>query len=182
MSDNDHYHDDPLNSEAPKSKWSIFRVSALITAIVVGAFYIQGTLASNISLNSGSVGEFGQGVTRTIACDSDGITLTPEFIFENVQGGGSFKLARVLFSDIDTRVQGCANKTLTLGAFGDSEQGSLGSIVITVSATSNYFTFGAGAPVTLINPTSTGFTMLINEESRPAGVVKFTIESADIAP
>lgn len=182
MSDNDDYHDDPSNSKEPKSKRSIFRVFALITAIVGGTFYVQGTLAANISLNTGAPAEFGQGITQTVACDSDGITLTPEFIFENVQGGGSFKLERVVFSDIDTTAQGCANKTLTLGAFGDSEQEPFGSVVITVWGESDYFTFGAGAPITLDSRTSTGFTMLINENSRPAGVFKFTIESSDISP
>ena len=70
MSDFDYYSDDPVNFNQPKSKKRFSGIFALIAALIGGTFYIQSTLAANISLNTGPV-EFGQGITQAVACDSN---------------------------------------------------------------------------------------------------------------
>jgi hypothetical protein len=76
------------------------------------------TLAANISLNSGSAIEFGQGVAVASACQTSGsITVTPVSSFANVSQGGSFNFSTVSFSGVSSN---CLNKTFTLNAYGDT--------------------------------------------------------------
>jgi len=60
------YDDDPIE-EKPNRK---LRNNLLTPAAVIIAsiFFFQSTLAGNISLNSGAVVEFGQGITQTVSC------------------------------------------------------------------------------------------------------------------
>ena len=65
------------NSSRPtRNKNSSSKVVLGLAGIAAVAL-LGSTLAANISLNSGSAVEFGQGVALTSACDSDGITATP---------------------------------------------------------------------------------------------------------
>jgi len=95
------------------------------------------TLAANISLNSGSAVEFGQGVAQTTACDTNGgITVTPSAAFVNAANGGSFNFTTVAFSNIDSA---CLGKVFTLKAYGDSSATPV--TLNTVSTPYTYATF-----------------------------------------
>jgi hypothetical protein len=116
------------NAPAPrkaskKSNLKSFAGLATVAAVAV----LGSTLAANISLGSGSTLEFGQGVQVTAACDSS-ITLTPKVTFVNGTNP-QFMLSTVSFSDLDGRAlsstltnggTGCATRTLTLNAYGDT--------------------------------------------------------------
>jgi len=158
---------------------------SMVALVVLGTTY-----AANINLGGNGSIEFGQGITQTVACDSDGITLRPESTFVNSQGGGSFKFGSIVLSDIDSSALGCRGKSFTLRAFDNSSStpiylvGSVRSIVVRVSSGSPRFTIPAMAGVSLSNVTNTGFTITLDPTATPAAaadVSRITIESAEAA-
>jgi hypothetical protein len=180
----DYYSDDPDGFNEQPQKKKIPAILGALLLLVGGGFFVQTTLAANIDLGSGPV-EFGQGITQAVACDSDGITLRPESSFVNSEGGGSFKVGSIVFSDIDS---GCSGKSFTIKAFENTSStpinlvGSVSSIVVTVSSSSPWFTIPTTAGVTLTNTSSTGFTITLDPTATPAAtadVFKFTIESSE---
>ena len=96
----DQYHDDPIVDE-PRSTKRLLRVAALIFAVTSSSFFIQSTLAGNISLNSNSPVEFGQGVSQTLACSgSTSVVVSPIAAFTNASGSGAFNLSGIKISNI----------------------------------------------------------------------------------
>ena len=85
-----------------KSLKVLLGVGVLVAVPVIGS-----TLAGSISLNSGGSIEFGQGSAATVACDSDGITVTPTSAYSS----GAFKLDTITLSGIDLTANHCAGKT-----------------------------------------------------------------------
>ena len=110
------YFDDP----APSDPKTLNFGSKLFSLLVFGTIAILGsTFAANINLNSGPV-EFGQGITQTVACDRDGITLLPRAEFVNSSGPGSFVIKSLVVSEVDSSSNGCQDKTLTFRGFGNT--------------------------------------------------------------
>ena len=178
------YSDDPVGDTSGQVKRKFSSILAFVLLLVGGTYLVQTTLAANISLNSGAPVEFGQGITQAVACDSNGITVRPESAFVNSQGGGSFKVGSIVFSDIDS---GCSGKSFTIKAFGNTSStpinlvGSLSSIIVKVSSSSPWFTNAATTGVSLTNTSSTGFTITLDPTGTPAAtadVFKFTLESS----
>ena len=97
----DYYHDDPEFLDEPKKSYRFGKLFASLIFLTCGGLFIQTTLASNISLNSNNNIEFGQAVSRTIACDSNGLTVTASAGFVNAQGGGSYVLGSIKVSGVD---------------------------------------------------------------------------------
>ncbi len=159
------------------------KLTLFLGAAALGGVAVLGsTLAANISLNSGSNVEFGQGVALTSACDSDGITATPTATFVNASSGGSFNFATVAFTDISSN---CIEKTFTLKAYGDTSQTPLN--LATVSTTSyNQATFkytttstvSAGVSASNIAVYSGTYTLAFEGTQATSGAVsKLTLES-----
>ena len=172
------FEDGPTKKTVKKSSTKgLLAVAAFAAVAVLGS-----TLAANISLNSGSALEFGQGVAQTTACDSDGITVTPRAVFSNTSGAGSFNFATVSLSGISTS---CANKVFTIKAYGDSSATPLN--IATVGATSYTvatFVFQATLPgSTYINTanytTTTADIGFKGTQATSGAVYKLTIESSD---
>jgi hypothetical protein len=89
------------------SKRKIKGPLALSVLVVIGALFLQNTLAANISLGSGAAIEFGQGVQVATACSgSDTLTLTPYSSFVNSSGNGSYYLNSVKVSGIPSSCNG----------------------------------------------------------------------------
>ena len=185
----DAYSDDPVdyetgNGENKKPKLSGFL--AFLLLLVGGTYFVQTTLAANINLNSGPI-EFGQGITQTIACDSDGITLLPQAEFVNSSGSGSFVIKSLVVSEVDSSSNGCQDKTLTFRGFGNTSSAALdlvnsvNSIVVVVSSGSPSFSIPATTGVTLTDISSSGFTITFDPTATPIAaseVFKFTVESS----
>jgi len=113
-----YYHDDPI--EESKSSNSIFSsVFALILLLAGGIFFVQSTLAANISLSSGVGTEFGQSVSQAVACSgSQNVTITPKSSFVNAAiGTGTYYLGSITVSDIPNS---CYGVDFKLSAFGPS--------------------------------------------------------------
>ena len=60
----DFYHDDPVEEVSRTKVRSKFLTTSFFVAASI--FFLQSTFAGNISLNSGSGAEFGQGVLQTV--------------------------------------------------------------------------------------------------------------------
>ncbi len=123
------FEDAPAPRKAAPKKSNLKSLAGLATVAAVAV--LGSTLAANISLGSGSTLEFGQGVQVTAACDSS-ITLTPKVTFVNGSGAAAtFYLSTVSFGSVDARAinssayntnesTGCATRTFTLNAYGDT--------------------------------------------------------------
>jgi hypothetical protein len=181
------YHDDPIEI-APSSPGKFSGVIKIAFLFIVGTLFIQNTLAANINLGASAPIEFGQGISRTIACDNDGITLRPESSFANTSGGGSFKVGSIVFSNVDSGALGCNGKSFTIKAFGNTSSipinlvGSVSSILVTVSSSTPYFSIPSTTGVTLTNLSSTGFTITLDQAATPAAtgdVFRITVESSE---
>jgi len=116
----DYYHDDPVEEESSGRFPSKFITSALV--IFAAVFYFQGTIAGNITLNSGAAIEFGQSVKVTTTCSGASVlTVTPKSSFVNVANGkGTHYVSSVSVSGIPSS---CEGKDFSL-SFYDSATGS----------------------------------------------------------
>jgi len=114
MSSNDSYHDDPLTEQVPESQKSS-KLKIFLALSLVAGFFIQSTMAGNISLTSGGT-EFGQGVQQTIFCggNSTVVTVKPVSTFTNSQGAGAYYVSSIEVSGIPSE---CAGVDFTLQAF-----------------------------------------------------------------
>jgi hypothetical protein len=114
---NDFYHDDPTPQIAKNKLPSKFIATG---ALILGSIlFFQGTFAGNISLNSSTGIEFGQGLSQTVACSgSTNLTLTAYSSFTNATQTGTHYLEKITVSNIPS---GCRGADFTIRAYGDSD-------------------------------------------------------------
>ena len=117
----DNYSDDPVDINQSPQKKKLPAIFGALLLLVGGTYFVQTTLAANISINSGPV-EFGQGITQAVACDSDGISVMPISTFVNASSGGSHTLTSIRLSGIDSRPGKCAGKIFVVKAYSDEGQ------------------------------------------------------------
>lgn len=180
------------NAATPRRKKSNGNLKSLAGLATVAAIAVLGsTLAANLSLNSGSAIEFGQGVSVTSACDSDGITVTPSVRFINAASAGTFYLSTIALSGINAPATGttCLNKTFTLQAYGDSgatplqlATNSSSAVTQATFAITGAATSAGSAGVTFSgvtgNSTSGAITLGFGTPSSTSGAVyKITLQS-----
>jgi hypothetical protein len=119
----DFYSDDPIEETPNPIKRKFSSVLAFILLLVGGTYLVQTTLAANISLNSGSPIQFGQGVSATTACSgATNLTITPNSSFVNASGGGAHYFSSVTVSNIPSS---CNGKDFTINAFGNTSSAPL---------------------------------------------------------
>lgn len=169
----------PARRKKSGSKW------LLPVSLVVALGMFGSTFAANISINSGSSLEFGQGVLTAAACDSD-ITLTPTASFDNDASSPIFRFGGFSISGVGSD---CNGKTLTVRAYNNSDDTALqigtsssstaiSSVVLAWSATPSLSSF-SGTGLSLSTSTATSATVAITTPSQTAGnVYKMTIESS----
>ena len=142
----DFYSDDPAELGTVSGKKKFSSLLALVLFAVVGTFFVQNTLASNISLNTGAPIEFGQGITQTVACSgASNLTITPSATFTNAAGAGAFKFSSITVSGIPS---GCYGSDFTINAYDNSSD----------------------TPLTLFNSTSTNAVIYNNAGTFELGV------------
>ena len=171
------------NSSRPVRKKSSSSKVVLGLAGIAAVALLGSTLAANISLNSGTGVEFGQGVALTTACD-DSITSTPTATFVNAADGGGFNFSTVAFSDVSSD---CWGKTFTLKAYGDTSATPLDIATVSTTAYSQAtFTFttasttSPGITTASWTPSATDSRLSIGFEGNQAtsgAVYKLTLES-----
>jgi hypothetical protein len=185
----------PRKSAPKKSNMKSLAGLATVAAVAV----LGSTLAANISLGSGSSLEFGQGVQVTAACDN-AITLSPKVKFVNDATSPQFYMSTISFSDVDTRTAnstltsggtGCAGKTLTLNAYGDSSATPIafasssgqGVSAATIGINTGSITTAAGFTISGVNNSGTALTSfdlgITTPNATSGAIYKLTLQSGN---
>jgi hypothetical protein len=187
----DYYSDDPVGLHQQPQKRKIPAIFGALLLLVGGSFFVQTTLASSISLNSGSNVEFGQGIVTTTTCDTS-ILVTPLSSFANVENAGEHKFAGVSLSTIDSNSGKCSGKDFVIKAYSNS--GSLVNIfsnggqsyntLRVYDNAGNFYLVSAGSDLDVISGGSTAdlsntsFTVTFDTPIAAAdGIKKITVES-----
>lgn len=148
---------------------------------------MQTTLAANISLNTDSPIEFGQGVTATTACSgATNLTITPNTTFTNVSGGGSHYFSSVTVSDIPSD---CNGTDFTINAYGNSDSTALAlfnssSTSVVVYNNSGTFELGAGtiSGASITSGSGTFTVTFTNPVATSGSIFKITLQSGAHTP
>ena len=173
----------------------------LITAIA-GAFFVAAvgsTFAANITINSNSNLEYGQGLTQAAACDSS-MTITPTNRFVNESGStGKFYIETITVADAATNgtlgLGGCIGKTLKISAYDSGTVGALFSCSVKptsytssklqggdVSGTANAVTNTTNCGTASYVAQATGFAIWFSSPTsspnvQAGNIYKLTVES-----
>jgi hypothetical protein len=176
---NDFYHDDPIIEKSKRRFKGNFRTSAVV--IIASAFFLQNTLAANISLNNGAAVEFGQGVQIVTACSgNDALTLTPESSFVNSVGAGAYYLNSIKVSNIPSS---CSGVDFNISVYDSSTSTALPMFATTktVAAVWNNagtFQVGSGSAGATVSSTLGSFTISFAVPAALASnAVKITLQS-----
>jgi hypothetical protein len=181
------YFDDPeIITKQPIDRR--LKALSLILVLFVSSFFIRTSLASNISLNSQTARDFGQGISQTVACSgTTALTIKPTATFVNASGNSAAHyLSSITVSNIPSN---CYLQTFLLKAFGDSSSNPL-SIFNSTSTIASIFdnsgTFVVGANMTgatVVTNSSSSFTVTFtNPVALTKDVAKITIETTNAPP
>lgn len=108
------YYDDPVADE-PEQTQSFLTKAIVVFAVLTSSFFIQSTLAGNISLNANSSVEFGQGTSQLLACSgSTSVVVSPIASFTNTSQSGAFNLSGIKISNIP---QSCYGSQFTIQVY-----------------------------------------------------------------
>ncbi len=111
----------PRGRAKSSSNKKTIRIAVAVGAVALVAV-LSSTLAANITINSGSSVEFGQGIAGAAACDGS-LTITPQSVFANGSGTtGTFFFGSVSVSDTGTSnatngLNACVGKYIRLTAY-----------------------------------------------------------------
>jgi hypothetical protein len=193
IDDVDYYSDDPDGFNKQPQKKKLPAVLAFLLLLVGGSYLVQTTLAANISINSGSNFEFGQGVLRTTACDN-AILVTPTSTFVNAQNAGSHKFAGVSLSAIDSNSGKCSGKDFIIKAYSSSgvlmnifsNNGQSYNTLRVYDNAGNFYLVSAGSDLDVIsggstaNLNDTSFTVTFDTPIAAADEIEYiTVESVE---
>jgi hypothetical protein len=179
------YHDDPLLEPEVDSK-RLTKPKFLIGLLIIAGFFLQSTLAGNISLTSGGSTEFGQGIQQTVACSGNNtISVLPNVNFTNTSGGGAYYLTSVSVSNIPSE---CSGSDFTLNAYAETSTSPMALFNSTsknavVYYKSGTFYIGSGGTGSTVSTGSGTFTITFTTPVALASAVsKVTIQSGAHAP
>ena len=166
------YHDDPSDLYLKPRKKKSSTGLAVILFLAGGGIFLQGTLAANVSLNSGGAVEFGQGIAITAACSGDNVlTATPSSEFVNTAGGGNHYLKAITVSGIPSE---CIGADFNISTFDSATSTALPMFntsknIATVYNNAGTFQKGAGGAGTIVTSGSGTFTITF---STPVALAK----------
>ena len=180
------YHDDPVDNRRNRgSSKGISGLLALVLTIFGAGFYLQSTLAANVSLNSGGAIEFGQGTARTVACsEGQSLIITPQSTFVNVSGAGSHKFSSIKVTNIPTA---CRGQDFTFSAYNNVASSAAQAIFNTSSTRAVVYmkeddTFEVGIGGTGLSVTTNSASSFTVTFTAPvvasSSVFNLTVESA----
>ena len=181
-SHNNSYSDDPVDLTSVHTKRKFLSILAFILLLVGGTYLVQTTLAANISLNTGSPIEFGQGVTTTAACSgATNLIITPISSFTNVSGAGAHYFSSVKVTNIPAN---CEGKDFIINAFGNIDSTSLAlfnsaSKNIVIYDNAGTFELGAGSlsGASITSGSGTFTVTFANPVATSGSVFKITLQS-----
>lgn len=181
MSHGVYYYDDPV-ATPPSSRKR--KAPYLVLLLLVSAFFLRGTFAANIGLNTSGASEFGQGVQVLAACSgSTPLTIKPVITFTNLSGAGSYKLTGITVSNIPSS---CFGEKFQINAYSETATAPLSLFnststnVVVINDSGTYYTDGA-ADLGITTNSSTSFTATFRTPVAEAtSAYKFTVQS-DVA-
>ena len=181
-----YYCDDPDDLYEQPRKRSLLGILTSIVLIAGGAFFVQTTLAANVTINSNQSKEFGQGIAQTPACSGNtSLTLTPVSTFVNASGGGGYYFNSATVSGIpDT----CFGVDLIINAYGATSNSPLAlfnstSTNAVIYNSSGTFLVGAGSAGMSISSSTRSFTIsFASPVALTSNIAKFTIQSGPHSP
>jgi hypothetical protein len=162
-----------------QNKFAVLSALSLIIATVL----FKTTFAANISLNSGSNVEYGQGIAQAVACSgATSITIAPTNAFTNSSNGGSFALSGFTVSNIPS---GCSGFDFTITVYDNSSNtplsiyGGTSNSVLVWDNLSNYVIPTSQTGLTITNNSTSSFTISFATPVASAGsTYKFGIQSS----
>ena len=111
------YFDDP-ETEDSQQPGRFHKVVGAITILIAAAFFVNTTLAANISLTNANPVEFGQGILKTTACSGNtSLAIKTTSSFSNSAGGGAYYLSSIKVSNIP---DSCFGSDFLLNAHGET--------------------------------------------------------------
>ncbi len=180
------YYDDPIELISQPKRKKLSSGLALILFIISGGLFVQTTLAANISLNSGSAVEFGQGISMTAACSGNSVlTVTPNSTFVNVSGSGSHYLNTITVSGIPST---CNGADFNISVYDSTTSNALAmfnstSKVAVVYSNAGTFEVGHGGSGSTVSSGSGTFTVTFGSPAALASnVSRITIQSSSHVP
>jgi len=178
--------DDFNESNTPSRSRRLVSMLSIVVMVISGGFFLQTTLAGNITINSSGNVEFGQGLTLTAACSGSNIlTVTPNATFANASGSGAFYLKTITVSGIPG---GCAGADFNISVYDSTTSTALAmfnSTAATAAIYDNAGTFQAGTGSTGLSVTSGSGTFtvtFINPVALASNVAKLSLQSTTHAP
>ena len=103
----DYYYDDPVREQPKSRSWMV----SLSLATIIALILIGDTIGGLVTVNNRRHIEFGQGLTFTIPCDQDGITVKPVAEYRTNGGDKEFMFDSLF---IDGLSDNCLNKLFQL--------------------------------------------------------------------
>ena len=172
--------DDPNDPGPNKAKRKFSSILALLTLVFSGVYFLQTTLAANISINSGPI-EFGQGIVQTPACSgNNNLTLTPNSSFANASGGGAYYLSSITVSNIPNSCYGADFIITAYGSSGNSPLATFNTNSTSAVVYDNSGTFEAGvggAGLTVSGNSGSFTTTFTSPVALATAIYKLTLES-----
>jgi hypothetical protein len=176
-----YYCDDPENEEVER-QGVLSKFIGAFSILIAAAFFVNTTLAANISLTTASTVEFGQGILKTTACSGNtALTVKPTSSFSNSAGGGSYYLASIKVSNIP---DSCFGSDFQINAYGETSSAPLALFNTTSSDAVIYdnagtFQLGAASTGMTITSGSGEFTITFTVPVALSGnVSRITIQSS----
>jgi len=179
------YHDDPVEVDNTKKFPTKFATS--VAVIFACILFFQSTLAGNISLNSGSGVEFGQGIVQAVTCAGNPVdlTFTPMSTFNNEVSSGTHYLKSVRVDNIPSA---CKSVDFSISTFTDSgatpntlfDSSTLAptAAIIYMSQGSKFYPVNSGN-ITVTTNSSSSFTLSLDTPAvYSSDTVKITIQSS----
>jgi hypothetical protein len=183
----DYYYDDPIeddNSTQPRK----FPKFLLIIILIFGVgFYLQSTLAANVTINTGQAVEFGQGYTATTSCAGSpaSLKITPLSNFVNSATTPSYFFKSIKVENVPAACQGVDFTFAAYNSAGNSslplfDSTTISAVNVTIYMTNSnkFFPVNSG-DVSVTTNSSSSFTLSFDAPSGVSGnVAKLALQSA----
>jgi hypothetical protein len=175
-----HYSDDEPHIPKRRNRTGIL---ASVVLLLMGSLFFKSTLASNLTINSSGVVQFGQGQTATPSCaGSNVLTVIPHSSFVNSANGGTQMFSSVIVSGVPTS---CYGKDLIINGFGDSnnQAASLFAVtsteIVVLDNNGSFVISSSVSGLTITTNSTSSFTVTFLVPVSPSSsIYKLTVQSA----
>ena len=183
----DYYYDDPIEDDNSTQPRKFPKFLLIIILIFGGGFYLQSTLAANVTINTGQAVEFGQGYTATTSCAGSpaSLKITPLSNFVNSATTPSYFFKSIKVENVPAACQGVDFTFAAYNSAGNSslplfDSTTISAVNVTIYMTNSnkFFPVNSG-DVSVTTNSSSSFTLSFDAPSGVSGnVAKLALQSA----